>query len=93
MVSTFSFLHIVMEVLNHAIEINDFGYPQNSEIDTLKTYITTESIVSTNIAVVRLPFPSHIAMWSHHIIEIGRIVKNYKSSDGRYELETGGCKI
>ncbi|KAF9532768.1 Mu homology domain-containing protein [Crepidotus variabilis] len=31
-------------------EINDFGYPQNSEIDTLKTYITTESIVSTNIA-------------------------------------------
>jgi AP-2 complex subunit mu-1 len=32
-------------------EINDFGYPQNSEIDTLKTYITTESIVSTNFAV------------------------------------------
>lgn len=32
-------------------EINDFGYPQNSEIDTLKTYITTESIMST--AVVR----------------------------------------
>ncbi|KIM86237.1 hypothetical protein PILCRDRAFT_816169 [Piloderma croceum F 1598] len=32
-------------------EINDFGYPQNSEIDTLKTYITTESIVSSAIAV------------------------------------------
>jgi AP-2 complex subunit mu-1 len=31
-------------------EINDFGYPQNSEIDTLKTYITTESIVSSAIA-------------------------------------------
>ncbi|TFY80035.1 hypothetical protein EWM64_g3980 [Hericium alpestre] len=31
-------------------EINDFGYPQNSEIDTLKTYITTESIVSSQIA-------------------------------------------
>ncbi|XP_006457787.1 hypothetical protein AGABI2DRAFT_63164, partial [Agaricus bisporus var. bisporus H97] len=28
-------------------EICDFGYPQNSEIDTLKTYITTESIVSS----------------------------------------------
>ena len=82
----------VMEVLNHAIEINDFGYPQNSEIDTLKTYITTESIVSTNIAVVRLPFP-HIAIWLHHIIEIGRIIKNHKSSNGRYELETGGCKV
>jgi hypothetical protein len=33
-------------------EINDFGYPQNSEIDTLKTYITTESIVSSAIAIV-----------------------------------------
>ncbi len=33
-------------------EIIDFGYPQNSEADTLKTYITTESIVSTNIAAV-----------------------------------------
>ncbi|KIK06101.1 hypothetical protein K443DRAFT_674665 [Laccaria amethystina LaAM-08-1] len=31
-------------------EINDFGYPQNSEIDTLKTYITTESIVSSDYA-------------------------------------------
>ncbi|KAF8077568.1 Mu homology domain-containing protein [Lyophyllum atratum] len=30
-------------------EINDFGYPQNSEIDTLKSYITTESIVSSAI--------------------------------------------
>ncbi|KIK63884.1 hypothetical protein GYMLUDRAFT_196876 [Collybiopsis luxurians FD-317 M1] len=29
-------------------EINDFGYPQNSEIDTLKTYITTESVVSSS---------------------------------------------
>ena len=33
-------------------EILDFGYPQNSEIDTLKTYITTESIVSSAIAAV-----------------------------------------
>ncbi|KAI0636568.1 clathrin adaptor mu subunit [Trametes polyzona] len=31
-------------------EIIDFGYPQNSEADTLKTYITTESVVSSNIA-------------------------------------------
>lgn len=26
------------------IEIIDFGFPQNSEIDTLKTYITTEGV-------------------------------------------------
>ncbi|KAF8705637.1 hypothetical protein AX14_013872 [Amanita brunnescens Koide BX004] len=31
-------------------EILDFGYPQNSEIDTLKSYITTESVVSSAIA-------------------------------------------
>jgi AP-2 complex subunit mu-1 len=41
-------------------EIVDFGYPQNSEIDTLKTYVTTESIVSTAIAAVRLiDLPRH----------------------------------
>jgi hypothetical protein len=34
------------------VEILDFGYPQNSEIDTLKMYITTESIKS-EMAVVR----------------------------------------
>jgi hypothetical protein len=41
--------------LNLVAEINDFGYPQNSEIDTLKSYITTESVVSA-IAAVRTPF-------------------------------------
>ena len=41
-------------ILIRATEINDFGYPQNSEIDTLKTYITTESIMSTATAVVRV---------------------------------------
>jgi len=32
-------------------EIIDFGYPQNSETDTLKTYITTESIRASPTAV------------------------------------------
>jgi hypothetical protein len=35
-----------------AKEILDFGYPQNTEIDALKMYITTESIKS-EMAVVR----------------------------------------
>ena len=34
------------------LEILDFGYPQNSDIDALKMYITTESIKSER-AVVR----------------------------------------
>lgn len=34
-------------------EILDFGYPQNSEIDTLKMYITTEGVKS-DLAIVRL---------------------------------------
>lgn len=33
-------------------EILDFGYPQNSEIDTLKMYITTEGVKS-DLAIVR----------------------------------------
>ena len=40
--------------LNLVVEINDFGYPQNSEIDTLKSYITTESVVSAIAAVCTL---------------------------------------
>lgn len=45
-----SFRRLVTDALSSFTEINDFGYPQNSEIDTLKTYITTESIVSSAIA-------------------------------------------
>ena len=37
-------------------EILDFGYPQNSEVDTLKTYITTEGVKS-ELAVVRFALP------------------------------------
>jgi len=32
------------------IEINDFGYPQNSDPDTLKLYITTETLKSERAA-------------------------------------------
>lgn len=42
---------LIYELLD---EILDFGYPQNSEIDTLKMYITTESIKS-EMAVVSSP--------------------------------------
>lgn len=54
------------DVPHHALEINDFGYPQNSEIDTLKTYITTESIMSTASAVVRNAFQIQIRRCSYH---------------------------
>lgn len=41
----------------HVSEINDFGYPQNSEIDTLKSYITTESVMSSpHVAVRSFPY-------------------------------------
>jgi hypothetical protein len=35
------------------VEILDFGYPQNTETDTLKMYITTEGVKSER-AMVRL---------------------------------------
>lgn len=50
-----------IHLTNGTAEINDFGYPQNSEIDTLKSYITTESIVSSAIAAV-------CAVYIHFII-------------------------
>ena len=35
----------------YSLEILDFGYPQNSDIDTLKMYITTESVKSERAVV------------------------------------------
>lgn len=40
---------------HYMTEIIDFGYPQNSEADTLKTYITTESVMASSIAAVSGP--------------------------------------
>ncbi len=45
----------VVEARLTRVEIMDFGYPQNSETDTLKMYITTEGIKS-EIAVVSIVF-------------------------------------
>jgi hypothetical protein len=43
------------QLLNKAVhvsaEILDFGYPQNSETDTLKMYITTEGVKSEQAVV------------------------------------------
>lgn len=45
--------HIIIDfILVRPVEILDFGFPQNSEIDALKMYITTESVKS-ELAVVR----------------------------------------
>lgn len=38
-------LYATLEI-NHLLEILDFGYPQNTETDTLKMYITTEGVKS-----------------------------------------------
>lgn len=43
---------VLMRILSLA-EILDAGYPQNSETDTLKMYITTEGVKSEQ-AVVRI---------------------------------------
>ncbi|KAJ2608381.1 clathrin associated protein complex medium subunit, partial [Coemansia sp. RSA 1365] len=39
---------LIYELLD---EVLDFGYPQNIEVDTLKLYVTTESIRSKNLIV------------------------------------------
>ncbi|KAJ2378741.1 clathrin associated protein complex medium subunit [Coemansia sp. RSA 2607] len=48
---------LIYELLD---EILDFGYPQNMEVDTLKLYVTTESVRSRN--VVEAPAPQSITM-------------------------------
>ena len=42
------------------VEILDFGYPQNSDIDALKMYITTESIKSERAVVSSPPFAFNV---------------------------------
>lgn len=46
------FLYLALKIYLSDSEIIDFGYPQNSEIDALKTFIMTESIVSSPTAAV-----------------------------------------
>ncbi|KAJ1735650.1 clathrin associated protein complex medium subunit [Coemansia sp. Benny D160-2] len=45
---------LIYELLD---EVLDFGYPQNIEVDTLKLYVTTESIRSKSNVVVDLQKP------------------------------------
>jgi len=64
-----SFQRSILLLILTLAEICDFGYPQNSEIDTLKSYITTESIVSTSaIAAVRYHLPVHLDTWIHGVL-------------------------
>jgi hypothetical protein len=84
MVST-STRSIYLTPMSQSIEINDFGYPQNSEIDTLKTYITTESIVSSAIAVVDSSILPYYLVCSFDCV-VGRIVENHNTSHWCDEL-------
>ncbi|KAG8217935.1 Mu homology domain-containing protein [Butyriboletus roseoflavus] len=56
-------------------EINDFGYPQNSEIDTLKSYITTESVMSS----------PHVAEESAKITEQATGATSWRRGDVKYK--------
>lgn len=44
--STYGMTLLMRFYLYYVTEVLDFGYPQNSEADTLKMYITTESVKS-----------------------------------------------
>ena len=43
-------------------EILDFGYPQNTETESLKTYITTEGVKSERKMVRSGPSAAHITL-------------------------------
>src|SRR5271169_3032306 len=63
---------LIYELLD---EILDFGYPQNSDIDALKMYITTESIKSER-AVVLSSYPFRVCCAD--LLE-GRFIEDYNT--------------
>lgn len=63
------------------LEILDFGYPQNSDIDALKMYITTESIKSER-AVVRTSTLFILTC------VVGRLVTDYYPGNRRHVLSS-----
>jgi hypothetical protein len=71
------------------VEILDFGYPQNSEIDTLKMYITTESIKS-EMAVVSC---SSRKIRTRADYAEGGLVKDHDTGHRSYVLEKIRCKV
>ena len=68
-------------------EILDFGFPQNSEIDTLKMYIHTEGVKSEQ-AVVRvisyIDGPLILTLYPH---KARRVDSNHDTSNRSDELE------
>jgi len=78
----------IIDCIADELEILDFGYPQNSEIDTLKMYITTESIKS-ELAVVSW----HIRIRCKLTSAEGGFVENHDTSYRSYVLETVGREI
>jgi hypothetical protein len=54
------------------VEILDFGYPQNSDIDALKMYITTESIKSERAVVLLFQL-----IGANNTVERGLVEDNY----------------
>ena len=92
MVSSYSLSCNTVHTKTAVPEIIDFGYPQNSEIDTLKTYITTESIMSSASAVVSIVSRYQVVL-EDLIVPLGGIIKDHHTSDRCHKLASCGCKI
>lgn len=74
-------------LLTICTEILDFGYPQNTDTDTLKMYITTEGVKSErNLLVVRPP-TSPIRCTLAHIISTGGLIQDHHASHWCHVLE------
>lgn len=78
-----------VHVLSSRSEIIDFGYPQNSETDTLKTYITTESIISSAYAAVMPAIPPRLSL----IPSPGRVFQDHHAGHRHHELATGRRQV
>lgn len=78
---------LVYELLD---EILDFGYPQNTETDTLKMYITTEGVKSERAMVGNLPATVWRLMAD---VDAGGLVENHNAGHGRPLVAAGRYQV
>ncbi|KAI5296070.1 hypothetical protein KEM52_005805 [Ascosphaera acerosa] len=77
---------LIYELLDDA-EILDFGYPQNTDIDTLKMYITTEGVKNSSgggSSSSSLPFKSDKAIDTSRITMQATGALSWRRSDIKY---------
>lgn len=76
-------------VLAGSPEILDFGYPQNSESDTLKMYITTEGVKSEQAVVRRESEPATLSARGNFVLTVANALNDRTARGGFKDHDSG----